>query len=94
MGVGTEAGDLERGVRQLAVPERLLAIVLDAPDLAGGVIPVDVGALQFRVALAVVDDPVPSRRWTRSVRVAGRVQLAVVYVKLLTLSSRLPSHSW
>ena len=68
--VGAEAGDLQRGVGNEFVPGDLFAIVADAPDAAGGVVGVDISALQFRQGGAVVDQPTGHRAGLR-VRVLG-----------------------
>ena len=56
LGVGAEARDLERGVGDELVPGDLLAIVADAPDAAGRIVGVDVGALELRQGRACVDE--------------------------------------
>ncbi len=45
----------QRRVGQLLLPGDLLAVVAQAPELAGHVVAVDVGAVQLLEALAVVD---------------------------------------
>ena len=54
-GAHREAGDLQRGVGDLLMPGELFPIVARAPDLAGGVVTVDVGAVKPRQFSAGVD---------------------------------------
>ena len=53
--VGAEAGDVEGGIDQLAMPDGLLAVVLDPPDPAGGPVAIDVSPDQVGQAGAAVD---------------------------------------
>ena len=68
--IGAEARDVERRVDELAVPEGLLAVVLDSPDAAGGPVAVDVDSDQVGLAGAAVD-PAAGQRAGLAVRVLG-----------------------
>ena len=70
--VGAEAGDVERGVDQLAVPGGLRAVVLDPPDAAGGPVAVDVGPDQLGQAGAAVDPAAGERAGLAVVVLGGR----------------------
>ena len=67
--VGAEAGEAERGVDQLLVPEGLGPVVLDPPDAAGGPVAVDVGPDQVGDPASV--DPAPGERAGLAVGVLG-----------------------
>src|SRR5262249_34844864 len=61
LAVRAEAGDGEPRVGDLALPEDLRAVVLDAPDLSRGVIAVKIRPDEFGKLLAVVDDAARQR---------------------------------
>src|SRR5262245_1459550 len=59
--VHSEGGDLERGIGQLAMPERALAVVFHSPDPAARVVSVNVGAVQLGKLASPVDDAAGER---------------------------------
>ena len=61
LGIRGERGDLQWRDGDLLVPEHFLAVVFDGPDVAGAVVAVEVGTLQFRVTFAVIDDAAGER---------------------------------
>jgi len=52
-----DSSDEKRRVGDLLAPQHAVAVVLDRPDLTGGVIRIDISPSQFGEVLAVVDNP-------------------------------------
>ena len=90
-GAHREAGDLQRGVGDLLLPGELLSIVACRPDLAGGVVAVDVGAVELGQLSSVVDHAAGERARLAVVVLdggwneGGRAELAVQVEGMVTL---------
>ena len=53
--------NLQLSIGNLSVPQRILPVVTNCPDLAGGIVAVNVGARQFLQLAAVVDNATGQR---------------------------------
>src|SRR5262249_22609238 len=75
VGIDAETRDLQSGAGQFLVPYHLGAVMLHAPDFAGRIITVDVGALQVRKACTVVDDAASQRTELGVMMLDGRLDV-------------------
>src|SRR4051812_38488483 len=68
-GIDTEPGDLQRSLRQFAMPGHLTAVVAESPNPPGGPVAIDVGVLQFRERLSAINDAAGQRAHLRMMMV-------------------------